>query len=82
MMTQDDKITMVENMINVWKEFMFEYNPQYSTGETLGKVIDFCERFDLDINCVKIVFDRVEEPFYYDIENDEIKNSSSDEDDE
>ena len=61
---------------------MFEYNPQYSTHETLGKVIEFCERFDLDINCIKIVFDRVEEPFYYDIENDEIKNSNNDEDDD
>ena len=49
MMTQDDKITMVENMIDVWKECMIEYNPQYSTDETLGKVIEFCERFDLDI---------------------------------
>ena len=82
MMTQDDKITMVENMIGVWKECMFEYNPQYSTDETLGKVIEFCERFDLDINCIKIVFDSVEEPYYYDIENDEIKNSERDEEDD
>ena len=81
-MTQDDIITMIVNMIDVWKECMIEYNPQYSTDETLGKVIELCERFDLDINCIKIVFDRVEEPYYYDIEKDEIKNSERDEEDE
>ena len=79
---EDYKITMVKNMIGVWKECMINFNPQYTTYHTLTKVKEFCDRFDLNSYIVKDIFDSVEDPYYYDIENDDIRSNEEESEEE
>ena len=69
--------------IDVWKGQQMIYNPQYSPFDTLDKLKDLCEYHNIkDKNILKDVFDECEDPFVYNIENDDITNSEDDEEDD
>ena len=68
-----------------WIEGFSCHNSNYTTDDTLSYVKECCSEYNLDILSVKKIFDECEEPFYYVIETNEIKNSEdpdSDDDEE
>ncbi len=72
---QYSALDMVKSNMEMWRECMCDFDAQYFPSDTLGKVKELCKDYDLDIYSVKEVFDYIEDPFYYDIDKDEIFNS-------
>ena len=74
---------IVEEMVGTFLECGAIWNQNLGTDDTLEFIKEKCERFNLDENIVKELFDDCQYPFYYDLETKEIVNGdeSDDEDD-
>ena len=68
---------MILAKIDTWKQQQMIYNPQYEPEETLSFIKECCEEYDLDLKDVKEIFDEVEDPYYYDIDEDDIDKDDS-----
>tara|TARA_R110000824_G_scaffold3860_1_gene18490 strand:+ start:1491 stop:2609 length:1119 start_codon:yes stop_codon:yes gene_type:complete len=80
---KDEEIKKLKKEIIVektqsWLTEQSAVNPSYSTKDTLGYIKSICENKDV----IKEVFDECENPFYYNIEKNEIMNGAEEDEDE
>ena len=73
---------LLDICIELWKEEQFNHEANYSAKDTLKKIIELMDKLgeNWDPILLKEVFDDCEEPFYYDIDKDEIRNHDDDDD--
>ena len=68
--------TILETKVNTWRECQMVFNSQFDTYETLEFITQECISGDKQL--IKEVFDGCEEPFYWDIEKNDIINGDED----
>ena len=75
---------IVEEMVGTFLECGARWTSEdhLGTDDTLEFIKEKCERFNLDENIVKELFDDCQHPFYYDLETKEIVNGDESDDDE
>ena len=72
----------MEDKLVIWRECMVDYNPSFSTEDTLEFIKQEGEVYGLSETDVKNLFDECEYPFYYDLTKKEIINGDDEEEEE